>query len=153
MLQLVTAAAVVSAAAAQAPAPANASVSWPPGPRLECTWDAGAQQLAVSWAPTFSPFPQPLPADVYEVQISDSASARASAVHTTSGTNITLGLDLLLPGRTYYLAARGHAGWVQYESGPSSWPNCKASLFCFQIAPPFSRSVTGQSGEVTLSLR
>lgn len=94
--------------------------TWPPGPHLECAWDAG--KLVVTWEKSVGPAPAPYPADMYEIGVSASAFAPPSAVYATSQLNASL--DFLLPETTYFLSARAHAGWAFASSrgmGADTW--------------------------------
>ena len=125
-----------SASGVLAPPPAPSAVSFPPGPKLACKWDAGSSSLGVSWQTAVAPEPLAYPADVYEIQISASPFARASAIYTVSGLEAQLGLDLLLPNTTYFLSMRAHAGWA-FVSGHFMGGNTWGKL------GPVTRCTTG----------
>jgi hypothetical protein len=122
-----------AASAVHAPPPQAGEASWPRGPKLACRWAASSSTLDLIWDVAVALPPVALSADLYEVQISDSPFARAFAVHTVSGTNASLGLDVLLPGTTYYLSARAHAGWA-FETGhlmgAGTWGQLGPSVAC-----------------------
>ena len=125
-----------SASGVLAPPPAPSAVSFPPGPKLACKWDASSSSLGVSWQTAVAPEPLAYPADVYEIQISASPFARASAIYTVSGLEAQLGLDLLLPNTTYFLSMRAHAGWA-FVSGHFMGGNTWGKL------GPVTRCTTG----------
>ncbi len=116
-----------------APAPPLGVLSLPRGPKLACTWDSTSATLAVSWSVAIAPPPLAYPADVYEIQISASPFARASAIWTVSGLESRLGLDVLLPNSTYFLSLRAHAGWAfatGHLMGSDTWGNLGPATAC-----------------------
>lgn len=112
---------------------ATGQATWPPGPTITCGWNDTSSELLLSWSPTAGAPPLTEQADVYEVQLAPSPFAQASAVYTTVDTNVSLGLDLLLPKTTYFVSARSHAGWAfrtGHQMGVDSWGKSGAVVAC-----------------------
>ena len=124
----------IASVASPSPGPApRGALTLPRGPKPACKWDANSASLAVSWEVAVGPEPLPYPADVYEIQISASPFARASAISTVGGLEARLGLDLLLPNTTYYLSMRAHAGWAfatGHFMGSDTWGKLGPQTAC-----------------------
>ena len=78
-----------------------------------------------------------LPADVYEIQLADSATAKASAIYTTPKLNAAFGSGIVLlnvlPSTTYYVSGRSHVGWAFLTSralGAETWGNIGPIISC-----------------------